>query len=393
MTTKIDSQLKNIIKQSKSKKELVKKLSQDDPEFLIKYFDNIERVAEIIYNDKKGGIKRKKQNISSSSEDDSTTEEDQPPLKKTRKPNIYSEFVKRESKNLVDVDNKDKFKIIAEMWKTKKEIVLPVVVQIVEKRKKKKQLNSTTSKKVKDTYKIGFCGDEKKLQACHFKRAIGVSTEKVVFGAYTTPFNKLELHNISIHLKITTYHNSTRENTINLPTQRGNTVITPLLSPMTIQFHIVEICNPDLAKKEVVILDDILLDKDLKKIQFKNTIKSRLKETLTIECADCEFTFDEIIICFNLDKLHVCLNSAEEDEMRIFDKANFAFLMIVDYMNWMYQFKRKNTNNNDGEIYLLRENFNLLNSNSGISAFFSGGYIEYAWRPDMKDEPTLILYY
>ncbi|CAG8798542.1 9094_t:CDS:1, partial [Dentiscutata erythropus] len=49
----------------------------------------------------------------------------------------------------------------------------------------------------------------------------------------TTPFNKLELHDISIH-KITTYHNSTQGNTINLPTQKGNTVITPLLSPMTI---------------------------------------------------------------------------------------------------------------------------------------------------------------
>ncbi|CAG8819161.1 12603_t:CDS:1, partial [Dentiscutata erythropus] len=64
-----------------------------------------------------------------------------------------------------------------------KEVVLPVVVQMVEKRKKKKQLNFTTSKKVKDICRIGFCGDEEKLQACRFKRAIGVSKEKVVFGA------------------------------------------------------------------------------------------------------------------------------------------------------------------------------------------------------------------
>ncbi|CAG8780069.1 9941_t:CDS:2, partial [Dentiscutata erythropus] len=50
-----------------------------------------------------------------------------------------------------------------------------------------------------------------------------------------------------------------------------------------------------------------------------------------------------------------------EDEMRTFDKANYAFLMIVDYIDWI---------------------------NSGIPAFFSDGYIEYAWRPDMKDGPT-----
>lgn len=111
------SQLKNIIKQSKSKKDLVIKLSQEDPEYLIEHLNNIERVADIIY---KKDLKRKKQEQSSDDDDDSSSEEEQV-IKKQKKPNNYNEFIKRESKNLVDVDNKDKFRVLAEMWKTSRE--------------------------------------------------------------------------------------------------------------------------------------------------------------------------------------------------------------------------------------------------------------------------------
>jgi hypothetical protein len=128
MVKKIDNRLKNSIKQSKTKKELITKLSKDDPEFLIKYFENIERVANIIYNEKEKTPTRKrkiKEIISSdeeySSEQEENLSEEEENPKKTRKINRYNNFIKKESQNLKNVDSKDRFKILGEMWKNSPE--------------------------------------------------------------------------------------------------------------------------------------------------------------------------------------------------------------------------------------------------------------------------------
>jgi hypothetical protein len=284
------------------------------------------------------------------------------------------------------------------------------------KRKRKETEKST--KKIKETAcSVGFCGDEEKIKVCQFKRAPGVTVEKEIFGARkddkntfyydslfknywifrffqkdTKPFNNIELHDIAIHLQITTYHTTSRANLLNIPTIGGkNTTITKLLSPMTINYYIVEFCDLDLAKKKDnnTTLDDILVDKDLKNIQFKSSVKIRLKDKLIIECSDCEFTEDEIIMCFNLKQLRVCTKFDEETESKVFNQGNYAFIILIDYMDWQYQFRRAEKNDNPNEIIQFGNGFDPKTGTSGIPGYFSNGYIEYTWRADVKHAPTM----
>ncbi|RIB08145.1 hypothetical protein C2G38_2045403 [Gigaspora rosea] len=318
-----------------------RKLQRANPEYLIENLASIERVAELIY-DRKDSLKRKR-------------------VEK----NVTEKNISSESEESDEEGKKDTVKKQSE---------------IVVKRAKKDE-----------TCNVGFCGDETKEHICKFKRELGVQTETTMFGPHlendrvyyfdtiwqrlfyqrlfqtnTEPFNNLELHDITIHLKLTTYHATTRCNTHNLPTKQDNTVITTLLSPMTLHFHIVEICDLKLAKKENPQIDDLLVDNDLKGIQFKDSVKSRLNETLVIDCSDCQFTYDKVVMCIDLKKLCVCVSSKEEGKLRTFDKANYTLVIIVDYMDWMDQFKRKASKDDDAEIRQLGMNFN---SEKGTSVF------------------------
>ncbi|KAF0400234.1 hypothetical protein F8M41_009580 [Gigaspora margarita] len=68
MSGKKDSELKDIIKSSKTKRYLILKLSRQKPEYLIENLSSIERVAELIY-DKKSVSKRKRAVSASESEE------------------------------------------------------------------------------------------------------------------------------------------------------------------------------------------------------------------------------------------------------------------------------------------------------------------------------------
>ncbi|CAG8857348.1 25364_t:CDS:1, partial [Gigaspora margarita] len=97
----------DIIIGSKSKKELIKKLSKDDPEYLIENLQNIERVADIIYEPQKNIKKRKKEEEFSSSEEET---EKQRPKKNTR---VKKELAKEE------IDDTDEImKMVGDKWKT-----------------------------------------------------------------------------------------------------------------------------------------------------------------------------------------------------------------------------------------------------------------------------------
>ncbi|KAF0351289.1 hypothetical protein F8M41_015381 [Gigaspora margarita] len=101
------------------------------------------------------------------------------------------------------------------------------------KRKKITQAHTNVKRIKGDTCNVGFCGDEAKQHICRFEREVGVQTEMITFGpctdaendrvyyfdtiwqrlfymrlfqTNTDPFNNLELHDITIHLKLTTYH-------------------------------------------------------------------------------------------------------------------------------------------------------------------------------------------
>ncbi|KAF0544886.1 hypothetical protein F8M41_002560 [Gigaspora margarita] len=213
MSGKKNSELRDIIKSSKTKRELIFKLSRQKPEYLIENLSSIERVAELIY-DKKNISKRKRDVVSESEESDEeeinvTTEKKKKPLKKLTK---YQKFVQEEHPKLKDeYNNEDIFKA------------------------------PTNVKRIKgDTCSVGFCGDKAKEHICRFEREIGVQLEMITFGprvdfdtiwqrlfytrlfqTNTDPFNNLELHDITIHLKLTTYHTPARGNTHNLPTKQG----------------------------------------------------------------------------------------------------------------------------------------------------------------------------
>ncbi|CAG8695604.1 26341_t:CDS:1 [Dentiscutata erythropus] len=202
-------------------------------------------------------------------------------------------------------------------------------------------------------------------------------------------FKNFELQDVSIHLKITTYHNRVRGSTINIPVAKNNQVIMPLLGPLKVKAYIIEICDIELAKKLLVTLDNILVDFNLQHIQFKKSITVHLENEITIDCSSCQFELNEVILCLDLNHLHVCVLSEEDNQVRVFDKGNYTMVVILDYMDWIYQFKRIMSNNDPNIIGPFGVTFNEKNSDSGISAFFSSGYIESAYLPNLRHAPTL----
>ncbi|RIB17242.1 hypothetical protein C2G38_2187873 [Gigaspora rosea] len=168
-------------------------------------------------------------------------------------------------------------------------------------------------------------------------------------------FSNFELRDISVHLKIATYHNKQRDYMINISVKQGNQVITPLQSPLTIRAYIIEICDIDLAKKTSVNITDLLVDYNLQNMQFKKNITVHLQNEITIDCSTCQFTEDEIALY---------------------------------YIDWMYQFKKQDSKNNNSIILALGDNFNVAKGDSEIPSFLSDGYLEAAYMPDMKHGPT-----
>ncbi|CAG8558327.1 17470_t:CDS:2 [Dentiscutata erythropus] len=264
--------LQEIITSSKSKKELIKKLSREDPEYLIENLKNIEYVANIIYETPKNVSKKRKYTENSISS--------------------ISDNKKSESEN---DDNEELLK-------------------------KKTKKNPTPLFQEKSNFK------------------------------------NFELQDISIHLKITSYYNRVRGSTINIPVTKGNQVITSLLGPL--------------------------------KVKAKS-ITVHLENEIMIDCSSCQFEFDEVILCLDLNRLYVCILSEEDNQAHVFDKGNYVMVVILDYMDWMYQFKKILSNNDPNIIDPLGVAFNEKTGDSGISGFFSGRYIESAYLPDLRHAPTL----
>ncbi|CAG8739829.1 559_t:CDS:2, partial [Racocetra fulgida] len=158
-------------------------------------------------------------------------------------------------------------------------------------------------------------------------------------------FNKLILSDIAIHLVFTSIHTGQIRNLIGIapfagidvnelnaqqlmnhykiPVAGGDTMMTPLLSKMGLNFYLVRICDKDLAKK---IQDDVTPADILKNLEKLDN--PELKDNFDILA-----TYYGEISCDNTDEQNVCM-LPEEDEINtnIFDIANFALIMIVDYM-------------------------------------------------------------
>ena len=162
-----------------------------------------------------------------------------------------------------------------------------------------------------------------------------------------------------------------------------------MLSLMKLKFYIIEICDIDIARKSNPDIDEIIVDGDLQNIQFRDKITPKVKYELDIPCNGCRFEDYEVIMCMDLEKMKVCILFKNEDEPEVFDKGNYAFIMFVDYLNWMYEFKQ--IDNNKTIARELGIDFELEKGNSGTPAFFNGGYVEASFMMDINNKEVLNL--
>jgi hypothetical protein len=261
-----------------------------------------------------------------------------------------------------------------------------------------------------DTCVIGTCNDQTKFNACKNKREEEVIINRHEIGpkkddddnntyfflmddrySYNRMFQeinnthkKLELHDITIHFKFTTYHNRTREreNRVQINTSRmGTSYITPLLDVITFKFFLVEICDYETSKSLRPTWNDLSVDGEIKDVHFKDYIKPILETEVKVSCDGCAFQEHEVTLCLDLKKLKVCIIQDEDTGTKLFDKGNYAMIILIDYFDWMYKFKKeKNT-----DPMKLGDDFNTRDGNCGIPAFIHGGYIEETWKPDLSN--------
>ncbi|CAG8803986.1 21995_t:CDS:2, partial [Gigaspora rosea] len=196
---------------------------------------------------------------------------------------------------------------------------------------KKRPNTNTTNRRLTNSCHVGWCNKEERLNACRARHRIA-QVEKVILGAQTEA-NKIYYFD-TLWNRIF-FHRFFQE-------KQENQVITPLQ-----------------------------IDYNLQNIPFKKNVTVHLQN---------EFTEDEMTLCMDLNKLQDCVLSEKEDQARVFDKGNYAIVMILDYMDWMYQFKKQDSKNNNAIISALGD--------SGILSFLSDGYLEAAYMPDMKHSPT-----
>ncbi|CAG8695592.1 26340_t:CDS:1 [Dentiscutata erythropus] len=144
---------------------------------------------------------------------------------------------------------------------------------------------------------VRFCNDDRKLNICRNKREYGFSIDtdyqfgpqnKTIensentkpntyfqvpeqrlmyirlFQKINTKQSNLELHDIAVQLKLTTYYNQDRERRIQLPIEKGrNRYITLLIESLILKIFIIKICDRDVAIQSDLSIGDIILDKDI----------------------------------------------------------------------------------------------------------------------------------
>ncbi|CAG8702917.1 20362_t:CDS:1 [Dentiscutata erythropus] len=267
-----------------------------------------------------------------------------------------------------------------------------------------------------DSCVVGFCNDDRKLNICRNKREYGlsinteyqfspqneiiensedtkqniyfqVSKQRLIyiylFQKINTKQTNLELHDIAIQLKLTTYHNQDKERRIQLPIEKSESrYITPLIESLILKIFIIEICDRDVAIQTDPSIGDIILDRDIQNIQFREYITPHLETELKVECGQDH----EINLCLNLNKLKACLLENDQNDVKIFNQENFALVGFVDYCNMFYKFKQENR---DKDFLFFGENFSSIKARSGIPFFLHGGYVETSWKPNFETASSI----
>ncbi|CAG8810139.1 26731_t:CDS:2, partial [Dentiscutata erythropus] len=171
-----------------------------------------------------------------------------------------------------------------------------------------------------DSCVVGLYNDDRKLNICRNKREYGLSIDtEYQFG----PQN--EIIEDSKDTKQNTYFQIERR--IQLPIEKGgNRYITPLIESLILKIFIIEICDQDVAIQTDPSIRDIILDRDIQNIQFREYITSHLETELKVECGGCEFQDHKINLYLNLNKLKVCLLENDQNDIKIFNQGNFALV-------------------------------------------------------------------
>jgi len=107
----LNDRLKQFVKKSKSKQELIEKILGHDPDYAITNLNNIERLADIVYNVDNSKVKKRKKERNKEEE------------VKEKKPTKYQQFMKDnyDEVALQHENSIETMKAIANMWKTSSE--------------------------------------------------------------------------------------------------------------------------------------------------------------------------------------------------------------------------------------------------------------------------------
>lgn len=199
-----------------------------------------------------------------------------------------------------------------------------------------------------------------------------------LFQQIETNEKKLELHDIVINLSITSFHDPTNNHFELELANDQHADIFPLKEKLKLKFYIIEICDKDTAIQLQPGIGDILLERDLKDIQFRDYINPILEFVEEIDCEGCQFQNHEFTFCIDFGQLEVCKLDTDQNDAITFDKGNYAFLIIIDYMDWMYRFK---ITANMANPEKFGNRFDLINGNCGTPLFITKFHLESTWKP------------
>ncbi|CAG8820319.1 226_t:CDS:2, partial [Cetraspora pellucida] len=136
---------------------------------------------------------------------------------------------------------------------------------------------------------------------------------------------------------------------INIQTNSTQTeVLTPVISnKLKLKFYFLEICDKEIVKQNNSPMSDIFLNRDL-----------------------------------YLEKIKVCqLDNNNLSVTKTFNIGNYVFVFVINYFNWMYQFKMKS--DNDVAIK-FGETFNSETGDYGMPLMINYLKLESVWKPDFN---------
>ncbi|CAG8754319.1 14208_t:CDS:2 [Cetraspora pellucida] len=156
-------------------------------------------------------------------------------------------------------------------------------------------------------------------------------------------FTLLRLLDFLTQFKLVSFTPKT-EIQLNIP--ETETQLIPLFSPFKINLYLVQICEEQLAKKKDLTIEDVLVDSsDLIYHKFKDTVIPIVDYSVVIPC-DNGYTFNNHIITmcrrFAKDEKKVCILSKGTNENIIYNTANLRLIIIINYIDYLYQLNVRN---------------------------------------------------